>query len=142
MAVNHRILRLVFAFGFGLLVATWSYQWISNPDRAAQRRLEESVVLESRQILRSYFPETKILHISDPLDRVRQAGKVYLFPTSEGWELSGHYQRDGESRWHPFLMSLDENASLLKLSVEDEDPGLRERAKSDAKFSVSAGRQP
>ena len=89
MAINHRIARLVFAFGIGLLVAWGSYQWITNPDRTMQRRLEETVVLESRQILRSYFPDTPVLHISDPLDRVRDAGKVYIFPTANGWEVSG-----------------------------------------------------
>lgn len=136
MAVNHKIFRLVFAFGIGLLVAFGSYRWITNADRGTQKIVEESVVLESRQILRSYFPDTPVLHLSDPLDRVREAGKVYIFPTDGGWEISGHYQRDGEKRWHAFLMTLDASASLVTLSVEDDDPQLLEKAESDPSFSV------
>lgn len=142
MNVNHRVMRLVVAFAFGLLVSLWSYQWITNPERAVQRAREEAVVLEARQILRSYFPDTRILHISDPLDRVREAGKVYIYPSEDGWQISGHYQRDGETGWHPFLMTVDESLALVLLAVEDDDPAIAERSASDPRLSVAAAKRP
>lgn len=142
MPVNHRVLRLAVAFAFGLMVALWSYQWITNPERAAKRSREEAVVLEAREILRGYFPDTEILHISDPLDRVRAAGKAYIYPTDDGWQVSGHYQRDGEPGWHPFLMTVDENVVLVSLAVEDDHAGIAEWAATDPRLTVSATGRP
>lgn len=137
MAVNHRIMGLVFAFGVGLLVSFCSYQWVSNPDRAAQRAIEESVVRESRLILESWVAYGRDIEISDPLNRVREAGKVYFYPTDDGWELSGQYRPTGDRTWHPYLMRLDADARLVSLSVEDDDPKLAEKAASDERFSIS-----
>lgn len=138
MKINHRITSLVFAFSIGLLVSYCSYQWITNTDRAAQRAVEEGVVLESRRILTAYIDSGDDLEISDPLSRVREAGKVYIYPVAGGWEISGQYRRTGESGWHEYLMSLDQNAGLLSLMVDDADPGLKERAASDPKLSITA----
>ena len=137
MAVNHRVMRLVFAFAVGLFVSFWSYQWITNPDRAAQRAVEEGVVRESRLILESWVAAGRDIEISDPLNRVREAGKVYLYPTDDGWELSGQYRPAGDRNWHPYLMRLDADARLVSLSVEDDDPKLAEKAASDHRFSIS-----
>ena len=128
---------LVFAFGVGLFVSFCSYQWISDPDRAAQRALEEGVVRESRVILEAWVAEGRTIEISDPLNRVREAGKVYLFPTDDGWELSGQYRPAGDRIWHPYLMRLDADARLVSLSVEDDNPKLAEKAAADARFSIS-----
>ena len=136
MQVNHRIMRLVVALVVGLAVAVGSYQWITDTERSAQRKQEEAVVFASRDILRSYVGETE-LEISDPVERIREAGKVYLFPTDDGWELSGHYRRPGERRWHAFLMAVAQDASLISLSVKDSDPQLIEKAAQDPKFSTS-----
>jgi len=136
MPINHRTIRLVVAFTFGLIVAYGSYQWITNTDRIVQRAEEEAIVFASRDILRSYIPDEK-LEISDAVDRARQAGKVYLYPTDGGWELSGHYRRHDEKRWHAFLMSLDANVSLVSLAVQDTNAELISLAKSDPKFSTS-----
>lgn len=138
MQINHRILSLVFAFSVGLLVSYCSYQWVTDPERGAQRAVEEGVVLESRRILQSYLGHAGNIEISDPLNRVREAGKVYIYPVEAGWELSGQYRRTGEARWHAYLMSLDTSAALLSLSVEDPDPDLAERAAADPKFAVSS----
>ncbi|MGI9205144.1 MAG: hypothetical protein ACR2Q3_14100 [Woeseiaceae bacterium] len=136
MNVNHRIVRLVVAFAFGLFVAYGSYQWITDTERPARRAQEESVVLEAREILRGYIGATD-LALSDPLKRVRAAGKVYIYPTDGGWELSGHYRRADEKAWHDFLMMLDANAGLLSLRVNDDDPRLVRLATSDPRFSIS-----
>ena len=127
-------MRLVFAFGTGLLVSWCSYQWASDPDRAARRANEESIVLEGRRVLDDYVSKGTELELSDPLNRVREAGKVYMFPIEGGWEISGHYRRPDDRRWRPFLMRLDEDARLIDLSVDDPDPDLADRAAEDDKF--------
>ena len=96
MMVNHRIMRVVFAFGIGLLASYCSYQWITDPDRAARRAVEEGVVREARLVLERYVGTESALEISDPLNRVREAGKVYIYPAPYGWEVSGQYRRDGK----------------------------------------------
>ena len=140
MAVNQRIMSLVFAFGVGLLASFFSYQWISNPERAEQRAIEEAVVRESRLVLESVVSNGASLEISDPLNRVREAGKVYIYPLDDGWELSGHYRRTGEQRWHPYLMVLDGESRLVSLSVEDDDPVVALKAVSDARLTITERR--
>lgn len=137
MAINHRISGLFFAFGVGLAFSYFSYQWITNTDRGEQRAIEEGVVLESRKILRSYVSSGEAIHISDPLNRVREAGKVYIYPTQAGWELSGQYQRDGERGWRPFIMHLDSESRLLSLAVRDDDPATIARARNESRFTVN-----
>lgn len=115
-----------------------AYRWISDTDRPARRAAEEAVVLEGRRILRSLLDDTGDMEISDALGRVRAAGKVYVFPVTDGWELSGHYRRNGENPWHPYLMKLDKNAALRSLAIEDDDPLLAQRAAADPRLSVSS----
>ena len=96
------------------------------------------MVLESRQILRHYLAGPTGIEISDALARVRAAGKVYIYPVDNGWELSGHYRRGGEKTWRPYLMVLDRNSILISLSVQDDDPRLRMMAPGDPRLRVSA----
>jgi hypothetical protein len=138
VAVNHRIASLLFAFGFGVLASFCSYIWITDQDRGQERAIEEAVVRKSRLILESYVGRSGPIEISDPLNRVREAGKVYIYPAGDGWELSGQYRRVGERRWHAFLMSLDGEARLESLSVDDPDPELAAIAADDSRFSVPA----
>jgi hypothetical protein len=140
MSVNHRAMSLVFALGIGLLVSFCSYQWITDDQRGAQRAVEEAVVRESRLILESYVGRSAEIEISDPLNRVRAAGKVYIYPTGAGWEVSGQYRRVGERRWNAYLMTLDSESRLVSLSVEDASPELAGIAAADPKFSVSGSR--
>ncbi|MBJ88583.1 MAG: hypothetical protein CMO98_01870 [Woeseia sp.] len=137
MKINHRVTRLIFAFTVGGLLSFCSYQWITNTERGVQRQIEEGVVDVSRQILSSYVALDRELEISDPLNRVRAAGKVYIYPTLDGWEVSGQYRRLGAIQWCSFLMVLDSDVKLVSLSVEDNDPILQQRALSDSKFNVS-----
>lgn len=141
MAINHRVTRWIFALAVGLTLSWFSYRWVADDaERRQQRELEESVVLASREILHAYVADGSQLEISDALDRVREAGKVYIFPTETGWELSGQYRRDGERGWHAYLMLLDDDATLLKLSVRDNAPAVVERAADDPRLEIAAGR--
>lgn len=131
-------MRLVVAFGVGLAVSLFAWQWITDPAPREQRQLEEQVVLAARAALTGYIGEERgPLQVVDPLAPDRKIGKVYVYPTADGWQVSGHYRRSDEDRWHPWLMSLDGDARLRSLAVRDPDPALAARAAADPKLSVS-----
>lgn len=137
MKQHHRIIRLVIAFTVGIWLALYSFERISDPEPAMQRAREEAVVMSAREILRSYVAAEQELEIADPLAPNRVAGKVYVYPAENGWEVSGHYRRNAADRWHPFLMSLNAKVELVSLSVRDADQKLGAMAEADPKFSVS-----
>jgi hypothetical protein len=134
--MNHRIGRVVFAAAIGLLVASFSYQWITNPVGRVERALQESVVEASRGHLRSAVGIDS-LEIVDPLSPNRKAGKVYVYAEGDGWSVSGHYRRDENDRWHPYLMALSADKSLSFLKLKDRDQQLIERAASDPLLEIS-----
>ena len=133
----HRIVRPVVAFSVGIALALYVFERISDPEPARQRALEEAVVISAREILKSYIPADGEIEIADPLAPNRVAGKVYIYPTENGWEVSGYYRRYESDHWHAFLMSLNANIDLVSLSVRDADEKLGAAADDDPKFSVS-----
>ena len=133
----HRIIRPVIAFSVGIVLALYVFERISDPEPALQRAREEAVVISAREILTSYVAADGEIEIVDPLAPNRVAGKVYIYPTDNGWEVSGYYRRNESDRWHPFLMSLNANIDLVSLSVRDADENLGAAASVDPKFSVS-----
>jgi hypothetical protein len=134
---HHRIIRLVVAFAVGIFLALYSFERISDPEPARQRVREEAVVMSARDILKSYVAGEKQIEIVDPLAADRSVGKTYIYPTDNGWEVSGHYRRYASDRWHPFLMALDTNAGLVSLSVRDDDEEIAVAAEADPRFSVA-----
>ena len=134
--MDHRVGRVVFALVIGLLVASFSYRWITNPEGRVERALQESVVEVSRGHLRSAVGIDS-LEIADPLSPNRKAGKVYIYAEGDGWAVSGHYRRNENDRWHPYLMTLDAGRRLISLKLKDRDPALIERAASDPLLEIS-----
>ncbi len=133
----HRIIRPVIAYSVGIVLALYVFERISDPEPARQRAWEEAVVISAREILKSYVPADGEIEIADPLATNRVAGKVYIYPTDDGWEVSGYYRRNESDRWHPFLISLNAHIDLVSLSVRDADDSLGAAASVDPKFSVS-----
>lgn len=133
--VNHRILRLVVAFGVGLALSLYAYQRVTDPRPGMQRAEEEAVVQAARAILQSYV-QHRDLQIVDPLAPDRQVGKVYIYPSDVGWDVSGHYRRHAADPWHPYLMQLDPMSGLVGLSVKDGDAHLRRKASEDPRFKA------
>lgn len=134
--MNHKIARIVFALIVGLGVATYAYQRVSDPQPRLQRQQEERIVLLARAAVRETIAANVDLEIVDPLATNRVAGKVYIYPAAGGWDVSGHYRRTGEEIWHPWLMRLDEDGVMQRLSVRDSDPELLRRAASVEELSV------
>lgn len=128
-----QLARIIFGILVGVLVAFFSYQWITDSSRRVERGIEESVVLEVRVLLAETLALSD-LEIVDPVESNREAGKAYVYRTATGWQVSGHYRRQEEDPWQQFLMNLDEDVSLLNLLVDD--PELVERAKENPKLDV------
>lgn len=131
--MNHRIARLVFAFGVGFLVAWLAFRWITNPAPRLERQLEEAVVTIARQHLSDTLALAE-LEIVDPLAPNRKVGKSYVYRAGAGWEVSGYYRRGDSDSWHPFLMSLDDSEALGNLKVRDT--AFAERARTDPRLDV------
>jgi len=125
--MNHRIARLVFGFGVGLLVAAFAYKWITNPLPREERKQEETAVIAARQHLEGALALGPV-ELVDPLMPNRKIGKSYVYRADGGWEVSGYYRRGEEDRWHPFLITLDTSLAITKIKVQDA--GLVERAKN------------
>ena len=116
--MDHRVTRLVFAFGIGIVVAVFAYRWIIDPAPRAERVMQESVVAAARNLLEQTL-EIGTLEVVDPLAPDRKIGKTYVFPAAQGWEVSGYYRRDDIDLWHPYLMTLDDSLQLTHLKVSD-----------------------
>ena len=137
MNAKHRITSTLFGLVVGLVVAWFSYSWITDEGKGVQRAEEEQVVHRARDILRRRLtlddPE-----FVDPLSPKRSVGKVYIYPTPMGWEVSGYYRRNNrrnqDDTWHPFLMSLDPSLELRLLKVQDA--ALVEDAVADPQLQV------
>ena len=131
--VDNQVVRITFGLAIGILVAFFSYQWITDSSRRVERRLEESVVIEVRTMLTETL-QLNGLEIVDPLQPNRKAGKVYIYRTESGWQVSGYYRRQEKDPWHPFLMDLDSAVTMTNLRVDD--PGMVKRADADASLEV------
>ena len=134
--INHKIIRPLVALTLGLILALYVYQRATDPEPGLQRAREEAVVLSARDILQSYVAPGEALEIVDPVSPNRIVGKVYIYPAGAGWEVSGHYRRDGDDAWHPFLMSLNGEAGLESLAVKDANDRLIGMSSQDSKFSA------
>ncbi|HZD54236.1 MAG TPA: hypothetical protein VE175_14400 [Woeseiaceae bacterium] len=131
--MSHKAFRLIFALSVGLLLAFYAYQRSSDPALTVQKQREHAAVLAARDVLRSHV-EAAELEIIDPLAPKRSVGKSYIYPAGSGWDVSGHYRRGAADEWHPFLMRLDGERSLVSLSVRDAR--LQAKAASDPRITA------
>lgn len=135
MVQRYRPGSIVFGIAVGLLVAFFSYRWVSETGDASARLLEEQVVSSSRVLLKETL-QIRELETIDPLAPQRKVGKVYIYPAASGWEVSGFYRRDGNDPWHPYLMKLDGNAGLLNLKVQDSSTSVAQIATENPALDV------
>ena len=126
---------IVFAVAVGLIVAVISYRWITDPGPREERQRQVSAVEQSRVVLEA-FVQSGELEIVDPLAANRRVGKVYIYPTDTGWEISGFYRRDARDLWHPYLVLLDEDLQMVRLRVSDQAPDFASRGAQDPRIEV------
>ena len=132
---RHRIGSIVFGLVVGLAVATWSYQWITDPSNRAERETQEAAVSQSRAHVETLL-DIESLEFVDPLAPQRKVGKVYIYPTASGWEISGYYRRDDADGWHSYLLSMDAAGAVHSLRVSDPAQEVAARAAADARLEV------
>jgi hypothetical protein len=132
----HRVLRWVLALAAGVFLALYSFERITDPEPRMQRAREEAAVLKAREILQGFVAGAHAIDLVDPLQTNRKVGKVYIYPSASGWELSGHYRRDAGDVWHAYLMRLDPQLRLVSLSVRDGDARLAGLSAEDPRFSA------
>ncbi len=116
--MNHDVGKLVFGLVVGVLVAVFSYRWITNVEPRDDRMQEESVVLASRALLEATLA-IGALQIVDPLAPDRVVGKAYVYPRENEWEVSGFYRRNEDDLWHPYLVTLNAELGLQHLKISD-----------------------
>ena len=126
---------IVFAVVVGLLVAVWSYRWITDPAPREQRQLQETVVLLARSQVETLVAVEGI-EIVDPLAPNRRVGKAYIYPLEDGWEVSGFYRKSERDLWHPYLVRLDTELELAMLKISEQNAEIVERAREDARIVV------
>ena len=131
--MNHRIVRIVFGLGIGLIVAIFAYRWIVDPAPRAERVLQEMVVATSRDLLVEKLAIGDI-EIVDAIAPDRKVGKTYVYRADQGWEVSGYYRRSENDLWHPYLMLLDGSTALIHLKISDG--ALLDRATDDTALEV------
>lgn len=134
--INHKVIRPLIAVAIGLVLALYSYQRVTDPEPGLQKAREEGIVMVARDILQSYVSPGNPIEIVDALSPASKVGKVYIYPTDDGWDLSGHYRRDENDRWHPYLMALNADAGLKLLAVQDGNDRLIGMSAQDPKFSA------
>jgi len=134
-AMNHRVGSIIFGIIVGLAVAAWSYQWLANPERKLAREQQENAVQLSRTLLISKLQLTGP-ELVDPLAPQRKVGKVYVYPSQGGWEVSGFYRRSEDDPWHAYLMLIDSDDLLRSLKVRDESEHLAAMAAADPTLEV------
>lgn len=135
--MNHKVIRVVVALAIGIVLALYGYDRVTDPFPHQQRVQEEEVVVQARDILKNIVAPNSALQFVDPMRPDRKIGKVYIYPTDDGWEVSGHYRRGEQDPWHPWLMSVNASMQLQNLSVRDKDPQLVALAAENPRFSTS-----
>lgn len=135
MAMNHRVGSIVFGVIVGIVAAAWSYHWVTDPQKIAARQAEERAVLRARELLAERL-SIDDLQLVDPLATDRKVGKVYIYPTNDGWEISGYYRRNDDDSWHAYLLSVSSGLQLRTLKVDDDDPALAALALADPELEV------
>ena len=116
--MNHRVGRLLFGFGVGLLAAFLAFRWAAEIGPRAERDLQEAAVIASRALLEDTLAIGQ-LELVDPLAPDRVVGKGYIYPSGDGWQVSGFYRRNPQDLWHPYLITLDSELDLAHLKVSD-----------------------
>lgn len=134
----HRAARILVSLAVGLGVSFYAFHRVTDVEPGQQRAREEAAVGSARAIVGRYVVAESELQIVDPLAPNRAIGKVYVYPAGSGFEVSGYYRRDEADKWHPFLMRLGPDSSLVGLSVRDNDAALLRRAASDPRLDVNA----
>jgi len=113
---------LVFALSVGLALAWFAYQSKPTPEQRAARQVEEAMVMRAREaVRRDLSAGGEAVQIVDPLNTNRAAGKSYVYPVEDGYEVSGYFRRGPGEFWMPWIVRLDGDGKLVELRFVGPD---------------------
>jgi len=122
LPLRHRIGGLAFALAVGVVLAWLAYQLAVTPLPREERVQQEAMVLEARRAIVAHLGDAEPLEIVDPLQPNRVAGKVFIYPVADGWQVSGFYRSGGRGAWQPWLVTLDADGEIMSIAAAgDED---------------------
>ena len=114
--VKQVIFALITGFGLSWLV----YQSSVQLPYEVQRQTEEEIINKANVLLIKSLNLPLGLEVIDPIKPDKDVGKTYISPNEREWQVSGYYRRNELDEWHPWLINLDENHKLIRLSVQDD----------------------
>ncbi len=134
--MSQKATGLLFAVSIGLLLAWYAYDRVSDPRPTLERQRQEAVVVEARTHLLELLALDEQAEVVDPVAPNRVAGKVYIYPDAENWQVSGFYRRSEGPEWLPWLMRLDSEGGLLQLKLPAAEPIAAQLAAEDPRILV------
>ena len=134
---GQRVGGIVFALAVGMAVAVYGYLRVTDPQPRIERQREEAIVQQASDALRVALGARNDLQIVDPLNPNRVAGKTYVYPDGGGWEVSGYYRHGDDGLWNPWLMRLDQDGSLVQVTVRDASGEIDELASENPRLTVT-----
>ena len=129
--MKHQFLRIIIFLILFIAAITYTYRKVYEPISVNQREDEIQIIHITRSIIKSYIDISSDIEIIDPLNPNRKIGKSYIFPSDNGWEISGYYKKSGHDNWHPWLISLNSANELVSIAVKDDDSGINKKSIED-----------
>jgi hypothetical protein len=129
--MKHKFLRIIIFSILFIAVLTYTYRNVYEPISANQRDDEIQIIHITRSIIKNYIDISPDIEIIDPLNPNRKIGKSYIFPSDNGWEISGYYKKTDYDNWHPWLISLNSVNELVSIAVKDDNPRINKKSIED-----------
>jgi hypothetical protein len=82
---SHRLTKVLVAFGLGFAQAQFAFHLATNARSPETRAREEAMVHLARDNLTRHVASDGPLEIVDPLAPNRAIGKVYIYPSNDGF---------------------------------------------------------
>lgn len=129
--MKHKFLRIFIFLMLSIAALTYTYRNVYEPISVNQRGGEIQIIHITRSIIKSYIDISSDIKIIDPLNPNRKIGKSYIFPSDNGWEISGYYKKTDHDNWHPWLISLNSANELVSITVKDDSPRIKKKSIED-----------
>tara|TARA_B100001105_G_scaffold50458_1_gene38034 strand:+ start:208 stop:618 length:411 start_codon:yes stop_codon:yes gene_type:complete len=134
--MKHKFLKIIIFLILFIAALTYTYRNVYEPISVNQRGGEIQIIHITRSIIKSYIDISSDIKIIDPLNPNRKIGKSYIFPSDNGWEISGYYKKTDRDNWHPWLISLNSTNELVSIAVKDDSPRIKKKSIEDPFLSI------
>ena len=129
--MKHKFLKIIIFLILFIAALTYTYRNVYEPISVNQRGDEIQIIHITRSIIKSYIDISPDIEIIDPLNPNRKIGKSYIFPSDNGWEISGYYKKTDYDNWHPWLISLNSVNELVSITVKDDNLRINKKSIED-----------